>query len=311
MAIVERGEVVPVDELDAKCIARAAKMDRTQCIAYLIKGGMTEKEISLWKLRSCPMTEVRDMVAEEMYCEGSKWPNTTSDDASDGASDDAWEPQDVTTESAPVLVTTPVLKVPYPIWQQIMGYVSACDIEISGRGKVETVKEDGCLVGTVTSMVVPPQSCTSGTTEISSEENVKAMAKMAKEPGIYSFWWHSHVSMQAFWSGTDLATMEDMVSDGGVLWSLVVNKKEEHTGAYLQVPRAKTHEVAVFNKKIDVELGRPWDNDEFDYAADIEAKVTRPEAVARYGSGNYLADTGRKRAKTSKGYYGLLKGEKF
>ena len=52
-------------------------------------------------------------------------------------------------------------------------------------------------------------------------------AKMMKDKEFRFCWWHSHHTMKAFWSSTDLEAIEEF-NDGDFSFALVVNLKEEY-----------------------------------------------------------------------------------
>ena len=82
--------------------------------------------------------------------------------------------------------------------------------------------------------VILKQEISMSNTSIDKDELAKYYTKeamyMQKEfPGVnYRFlWWHSHHTMEAFWSGTDHKAIEEF-SDGDMSFALVVNLKEEY-----------------------------------------------------------------------------------
>ena len=82
--------------------------------------------------------------------------------------------------------------------------------------------------------VILKQEISMSNTSIDKDELAKyytkeAMYMQEKFPNVnYRFlWWHSHHTMQAFWSGTDHKAIEEF-SDGDMSFALVVNLKEEY-----------------------------------------------------------------------------------
>lgn len=78
--------------------------------------------------------------------------------------------------------------------------------------------------------VILEQTISAGNTVLDkdacSEYYVKTALKMKKKP--FQFvWWHSHHTMNVFWSGTDLTAIDEF-SEGTMSISLVVNLKEEY-----------------------------------------------------------------------------------
>ena len=63
--------------------------------------------------------------------------------------------------------------------------------------------------------------------EALAEYYVKTAMKHKKKKGLQLLWWHSHHTMSAFWSSTDLAAIDEF-SEGFMSMSLVVNLEEEY-----------------------------------------------------------------------------------
>lgn len=121
-----------------------------------------------------------------------------------------------------------------PCWDKIMGWAGACDTEVSGLGFVE--KKD--LTFTIVEVFLLKQLCGGSYTDLESDYYGKFGTQMISERmddwNKYSglrFWWHSHVNMQPFWSGTDLSTIERLSKSGDRnAWglSMVVNKEKKY-----------------------------------------------------------------------------------
>lgn len=119
-----------------------------------------------------------------------------------------------------VLVTVPVL-------EMLDAYVQEAEGEISGFGICEVT---GDRV-TVVELVVPKQVCGMAETEIGETELVGMMSELVGR-GValetVRLWWHSHVNMSAFWSGTDDKTAKELARRcGGWMVSIVCNKRGE------------------------------------------------------------------------------------
>lgn len=109
---------------------------------------------------------------------------------------------------------------PTEIHDKIMYWVRNSEIEVSGLGKVVLDKETQTFK--VVSAMLLPQRGTGTTTQIEAKDVAKAMFETKDDEGVLAFWWHSHVRMQAFWSGTDVATIED-TAQGGLCVATVFN----------------------------------------------------------------------------------------
>lgn len=114
-----------------------------------------------------------------------------------------------------------------------MYWVNKSDFEVSGLGTV-VVKPDGILH--VTGACLLPQVNGPTHTDIEPEDVGKLMHEFhkAKVEGDLRFWWHSHVDMSVFWSGTDMGTIKK-IGAGGWFLSTVFNKKRELRSAYYGV----------------------------------------------------------------------------
>lgn len=108
--------------------------------------------------------------------------------------------------------------------KKIMYWVNKCDKEVSGFGLVEYDQTKKCFY--VTDAFLIEQEVTSSTTDIDEKGFAKLLYQTAKNKGDLNFWWHSHVNMSVFWSGTDMDTIKKLGSNGWIAAS-VFNKKDE------------------------------------------------------------------------------------
>lgn len=110
-----------------------------------------------------------------------------------------------------------------------MFWVQKCPVECSGFGLVSYDKE--LKQFTVSDAFMLEQIGTASHTDIDGQSLAKLMYKTKDVQGQYlKFWFHSHVNMPTFWSGTDLATIKEL---GGAGWitATVFNKKGEYKSA--------------------------------------------------------------------------------
>ncbi len=119
-----------------------------------------------------------------------------------------------------------IIEIPFKIHEQIDFYVQKSTVEVSGLGKV-IVTPSGYKV---TEVILLTQENTATHTEINPAATTKAMFELRNSPGGLYFWWHSHVNMEVFWSGTDKATIEE-IGQNGLCVAVVFNKKKEMRGA--------------------------------------------------------------------------------
>lgn len=118
------------------------------------------------------------------------------------------------------------ITIPFKIYEQIDFFVQMSSIECSGLGKV-IITPSGYEV---TEIVLLKQKNTATHTEIDATASTKAMYDLRNSPGGMYFWWHSHVNMPVFWSGTDKDTIEE-IGQNGLCVAVVFNKKKEMRGA--------------------------------------------------------------------------------
>lgn len=113
--------------------------------------------------------------------------------------------------------------------QKLKYYVSQCETEISGLGKLNVITDPGTgLREMVVTQFEIFEQVVSGT---HSDLNPDALGKFlfekirdGEDPAEYRVWWHSHATMQAFFSGTDVGTINGS-TEFPYLISLVTNHK--------------------------------------------------------------------------------------
>lgn len=104
-------------------------------------------------------------------------------------------------------------------------YVRNCPFEISGLGTVEN-HPDMLLV---TDVFLLEQVGSAGSTILDPKSLSKFVTDMAMgggDPSELKFWWHSHVNMPCYWSGTDHECM-DAFKPGDYFIGTVCNKMGE------------------------------------------------------------------------------------
>ena len=118
--------------------------------------------------------------------------------------------------------------IPRLVHNKIMHWVNSTDIEVSGFGKVIYHAETG--VFEITDAYLLPQEGGAAHTDIDADGISKLMYTSRAVPGELKWWWHSHVNMAVFWSGTDMDTIKELGSQGWVIAS-VFNKRYESRSA--------------------------------------------------------------------------------
>lgn len=146
------------------------------------------------------------------------------------------------------------------VYKKIMHWVHKSTVEVSGLGKIRLM-EDGSIL--VISAHLIEQENSSSETEMQPDALTKAMYELRDEPGELKFWWHSHVNMGVFWSGTDIATMK-MLGQHGWFLSTVFNKRNEFKTAIFQKAPYKMFKddiaTGIWNP-VDESLSSAWDKE--------------------------------------------------
>lgn len=115
------------------------------------------------------------------------------------------------------------------VYAKVMHWIDKASGEVSGLGKI--VMEDGIF--RVTSAILLKQTNSAMATDLDAAAVGKAMFELKDEPGALNWWWHSHVNMETFWSGTDMDTIHEFGNQGWVL-ATVLNKKRSMRSCYYQ-----------------------------------------------------------------------------
>ena len=179
------------------------------------------------------------------------------------------------------------LILPAAIEAKIHAYVMAASTEIAGFGKV--VIDKVAETATVTDVIIVKQEVTGGTADLNTQAIARFQTELVRRGESakdWVLWWHSHVNMAAFFSGTDTDTM-DSSTEYRYLISLVVNKRKERR-ARLDVYEP-TH-IYLDNLTIEVEdaayVVPP------DIAAEVAEKLT-VKTFEHKGTGGRLMGYGR------------------
>ena len=102
--------------------------------------------------------------------------------------------------------------IPRGVYQKIKFWVDYKDQEVSGFGKVLWHEEAKELH--ISNVVLLKQEVGAAHTDIEPASLAKADYDMRNVEGDFHFWWHSHVKMNAFWSGQDIATIKELGGNG-------------------------------------------------------------------------------------------------
>ena len=116
-------------------------------------------------------------------------------------------------------------------WNKILGYAEeAYETEKSEIGGMSVMVKDKDGDWELQNPVILQQEISAGNTILDKDALAVYYTKQAKKMGKKEFrfcWWHSHHTMDAFWSGTDLIAIDEY-SDGDFSFALVINLKQEY-----------------------------------------------------------------------------------
>lgn len=126
-------------------------------------------------------------------------------------------------------MSKPSLIINADVHRKVMHWVNKSKFEVSGLGTV--VKEKSGILR-VTSAMLLPQKNTSTHTEIDADAVCKALYDLRDAEGELKWWWHSHVQMGVFWSGTDNDTIKELGKEGWIVATVFNQKNEVRSAAY-------------------------------------------------------------------------------
>jgi proteasome lid subunit RPN8/RPN11 len=162
------------------------------------------------------------------------------------------------------------------VFYKIMHWIDKEDYEVSGLGTIEVDHERNVM--RVTDAILLKQENTSATTEIDAQATLRAMHEFRQRgsAGQLKWWWHSHVNMGVFWSGTDEAAIKCL--GGATLdqpaWfvATVFNQRREMLTAYVQNRPIKLIQTEIETKirqRLSADTVASWD-------AEYDEKVELP-----------------------------------
>ena len=157
-------------------------------------------------------------------------------------------------------------------WDKIISYArSSYDqfkAEIGGMAIVHR-KEDSFLVEepVILKQIVSGGNCVLDKDALA-EYYVKTAMEHKDKKDLSFLWWHSHHTMGAFWSSTDLSAIEEMAA-GKYSFSLVVNLKQEYKFRVSVWEPIDVHQ--------DIEINRVYDM--MDVDKEVKATCAKPEYV--------------------------------
>lgn len=124
------------------------------------------------------------------------------------------------------------LHIPQEVWDKVMFWVNRKDMEVSGFGKV--TYDESTKQFTVVDAYLLEQEGGAAHTDIDDASLARLMYEARNVEGELSWWWHSHVKMNVFWSTTDRETIQDLGKHGWIVASVFNQREEVHSAVCYQ-----------------------------------------------------------------------------
>jgi hypothetical protein len=168
------------------------------------------------------------------------------------------------------------------VYDKVMWWVNRSPVEVSGFGRVEFI--DG--IPTVTSAYLVEQENTASDTEIDDVAIGKLEFESREDAGHLNWWWHSHVNMGVFWSGTDYEAIHQIGKNGWVI-ATVFNKKEETKTALYQggskfFPPVFLNDIKTMIQTAEHPLADQWEKEYTEKCKRKTYPTTTPSAYTGY-----------------------------
>ena len=197
-------------------------------------------------------------------------------------------------------------------WDKIINYAKAAyHTEKAEIGGMSVVTQDKDGDWTIQEPVMMKQEIAGTTCDLDKEELAKHYTQMAvkyKDDNFRFCWWHSHHTMQAFWSGTDLSSIDEYgEGDSDLSFALVVNLKEEYkcrVSVWKPVEIHQDVELNIIGKEDTVEIP-------LDIVNEVKEKCeTRSyKGISSYNSGGAQLSLGYSRSNYNWSKYKLLEDD--
>jgi hypothetical protein len=112
-------------------------------------------------------------------------------------------------------------------YEKVKSFVTECEKEIMGIGKIKVVRPGIILVEDIQ---IFEQEVTSASTEFDKDKFMEFIAGRVREGDVqdWRLWWHSHADMSPFWSVTDTDNIERIGETADWMLSIVFNHKLEY-----------------------------------------------------------------------------------
>ena len=195
-------------------------------------------------------------------------------------------------------------------WDKIINYAKAAyHTEKAEIGGMSIVTQDKDGDWTIQDPVIMKQEIASTTCDLDKEELAKYYTKMAvkyKDTNFRFCWWHSHHTMSAFWSGTDLSSIEEYgEGESDLSFALVVNLKEEYkcrVSVWKPVEIHQDVELNIIGKEDTVEIP-------LDIVTEVKAKCETRSISTTYNRNTKQLSLGNTTTSYNWGNYKLLEDD--
>lgn len=162
------------------------------------------------------------------------------------------------------------LHIPDEVYAKIMYWVNKSNNEVGGMGLVSYDSEDKSFM--VVDAFLLEQEVGPAMTDLNAEALGKLEYEHINSPFPLRFWWHSHVNMNCFWSGTDVATIKNNGKEGWMV-ATVFNKKNEMRSALAYKAESEFGTTVEMVDDIDTIIMLPMHLPTAEWDAEYEAKV--------------------------------------
>lgn len=194
----------------------------------------------------------------------------------------------------------PKLLIPIESWRKIMAYTDLAEGEITGFADVDYDSEQENFI--MKEVYLIDQIAEAAEVEMNEEQIAAFMLKRieAGATQMPRIWWHSHVNMEVFFSGTDDATISEFKNDSYTI-SLVVNKNRDMK-AQLNLWKPFT-----YMSPIEVRIMFEYTDIPQEIIDEVKEKVKDPPPIQQNTYYNYHDKKKKEKEKGEEGKESLLR----
>jgi len=145
--------------------------------------------------------------------------------------------------------------IPDLVYAKVMHWVNKTDIEVSGFGTVKYDKDTRSFM--VTDAYLLKQEGGAAHTDIDANAINKLMFESMNDEGNLKWWWHSHVRMATFWSGTDVDTIKELGKQGWIVATVFNQLNSMKSAVSYLSDTADFGSLLHYNEDIPTEIVKP------------------------------------------------------